>query len=134
MVAIEGVVTGWAPGAAAAHRSTKGARGPAPKGPKPEKPEKREHRLDKVHMPRGVHTMSNRIIAPVTFGVRSVAKEDAGDGSWCELMWRGGRGARITNTPRDAETITGWWCTEEKVVRGVVPPRTTRTEDRKSVV
>ena len=34
---------------------------------------KMEHRLDKVHMPRGVHTMSDRIIAPVTFGVRRVA-------------------------------------------------------------
>ena len=105
----------------------KGTRGLAPKGPKPEEPEKREHRLDKVHMPRGVHTMSDRIIAPVTFGVRRVAKEDAWDGSWCELVWRGGRGARITETPEDAETIIGRWCAEEKVVRGVVPPRATRT-------
>ena len=71
--------------------------------------------------------MSDRIIAPVTFGVRSVAKEDAGDGSWCELMWRGGRGARITETPEDAETIIGRWRAEEKVVWGIVPPRATQT-------
>ena len=71
--------------------------------------------------------MSDRIIAPVTFGVRRVAKEDAWDGSWCELVWRGGRGARITETPEDAETIIGRWCAEEKVVRGVVPPRATWT-------
>ena len=88
---------------------------------------KREHRLDKVHMPRGVHTMSDRIIAPVTFGIRRVAKEDAWDGSWCELVWHGGRGARITETLKDAGTIIGRWCAEEKVVRGVVLPRATRT-------
>ena len=69
--------------------------------------------------------MSDRIIAPVTFDVRGVAKEDTWDGSWCELVWRGGRGARITETPEDAETIIGRWCAEEKVVRGVVPPRAT---------
>ena len=100
---------------------------PALKGPKPEEPEKRKHHLDKVHMPRGVHMMSDRIIAPVTFGVRRVAKEDAGDGSWCVLVWCDGRGARITETPKDAETIIGRWCTEEKVVRCVVPPRATQT-------
>ena len=88
---------------------------------------KREHRLDEVHVPRGVHTMSDRIIAPVTFGVGRVAKKDAWDGTGCKLVWRGGRGARITETPEDAETIIGRWCAEEKVVRGVVPPRATRT-------
>ena len=71
--------------------------------------------------------MSNRIIAPVTFGVRRVAKEDAWDRSWCELVWHGGCGARIIETPKDAETVIGWWCTEEKVVRSVVPLRMTRT-------
>ena len=71
--------------------------------------------------------MSDRIIAPVTFGVRGVAKEDAWYETWCEFVWRGGRSARITKTPKDAKTVIGRWCTEEKVVRSVVPPRTTRT-------
>ena len=71
--------------------------------------------------------MGHEIITPVTFGVGRIAKEDAWDGSGCELVWRGGHGATITETPKDAETVIGWWCTEEKVVRSVVPPRTTRT-------
>ena len=71
--------------------------------------------------------MSDRIIAPVTFGIRRVTKKDAWDRSWCELVWRGGCGARITETPEDVETIIRRWCAEEKVVRGVVPPRATRT-------
>ena len=71
--------------------------------------------------------MSDRIIAQVTFVVRRVAKEDTWDRSWCELVWRGRRGARITETPEDAETIIGRGCAEEKVVRGVVPPRATWT-------
>ena len=69
--------------------------------------------------------MSDRIIAPVTFGIRRVAKEDAWDGSWCELVWRGGRGARITETPENAKTIIRWNRTEEELVRGVVPAGTT---------
>ena len=69
--------------------------------------------------------MSDRIIAPVTFGVRRVAKEDAWDRSWCELVWRGGRGARITETPEDAKTIIRWNRTEEELVRSVVPAGTT---------
>ena len=65
--------------------------------------------------------MSDRIIAPVTFGVRRVAKEDAWDGSWCELVWRGGRGARITETPEYAKTSIRWSRTEEELVSSVVP-------------
>ena len=71
--------------------------------------------------------MSDRIIALVTFGVRRVAKENAWDGTWCEFVWHGGCGARITKTPKDAETVIGRWCTEEKVVKSIVPPRTTWT-------
>ena len=71
--------------------------------------------------------MGDGVVAPVTFGVGRVAKEDAWVGSRCELVWRRGRGAGITETPKDAETIIGRWCDEEKVVRGVVPPRVTRT-------
>ena len=67
--------------------------------------------------------MSDRIIAPVTFGARRVAKEDAWDGTWCELVWCGGRGAGITETSKNAETIIGRCCAKEKVVRGIVPPR-----------
>ena len=78
--------------------------------------------------------MSERIIAPVTFGARRVAKEDAWDRSWCELVWRGGCGARITETPKDAKTIIGRWSTEKKVVRSVVPPRTTRTNVKRVAV
>jgi hypothetical protein len=71
--------------------------------------------------------MSDRIIAPVTFGVRRIAKKDAGNGTWCEFMWHGGGGARITETPKDAKTVVGRQCAEEKMMRGVVPPRATRT-------
>ena len=71
--------------------------------------------------------MSDRIIAPVTFGVGRVAKEDAWDGAGCKLVWRGGCGAGITETPKYAKTIIGQWCTEKKVVRGIVSPGTTRT-------
>ena len=71
--------------------------------------------------------MNDRIIAPVTFGVGRVAKEDAWDGAGCKLVWCGGRGARITETPKYAKTIIGRWCTEKKVVRGVVPPGMTQT-------
>ena len=88
---------------------------------------KREHRLDEVHVPRGVHTMSDRIIASVTFSVGRVAKKDAWDGAGCKLVWRGGRGARITETPKYAKTIIRRWCTEKKVVRSIVPSETTRT-------
>ena len=48
--------------------------------------------------------MSDRIIAPVPFGVRRVAKEDAWDRSWCELVWRGGCGARIMIIPKCRES------------------------------
>jgi hypothetical protein len=43
-------------------------------------------------------------------------------------VWSGGRGARIAKTPEDAKTVIGRRCTEEKVVRSVVPTRTTRTD------
>ena len=72
--------------------------------------------------------MSDRIIAPVTFGVRRIAKEDAGNRTWCEFMWREGGGARITETPKDAKTVVGRWCAEEKMMRGVVPPGATWTD------
>ena len=71
--------------------------------------------------------MGDWIIAPVNFGVGRIAKEDARKGPGREFVRSSGRGARITETPEDAETIIGRWCAEEKVVRGVVPPRVTRT-------
>ena len=61
--------------------------------------------------------MSDRIIAPVTFGVRRIAKKDAGNGTWCEFMWRGGGGARITETPKDAKTIVGKEGAKSEVVK-----------------
>jgi hypothetical protein len=72
--------------------------------------------------------MSDKIIAPVTFGVRRIAKKDAGNGTWCEFMWHGGGDARITETPKDAKTIVGRWSAEEKMMRSVVPPGMTRTD------
>ena len=71
--------------------------------------------------------MSDRIIAPVTFGVGRISKKDAKKGPGREFVRISGRGARITETPEDAKTIIGRWCAEEKLVRGVVPPRATRT-------
>ena len=43
-------------------------------------------------------------------------------------MSSGGRDAGITETPKNAETIIRWNCTEEKLVRSVVPARTTRAD------
>ena len=40
-------------------------------------------------------------------------------------MRSGGRGARITETPENAKTTIRWSCTEEELVRGVVPVGTT---------
>ena len=39
-----------------------------------------------------------------------------------------GRNARVAKTVEEAKAIIGWRCTEEKVVRGVVPTGTTRAD------
>ena len=43
-------------------------------------------------------------------------------------MRGGGRNARVAKAAKDAKAIIGWRCTEEKVVRSVVPMGTTRAD------
>jgi hypothetical protein len=89
---------------------------------------KRENQLIKVNMSRGIHAMGHGIIAPVTFGVRRITKEDTRDRPWSEFMRSGGRGARIAKTPEDPKIVVGWGYTVEELVRGIVPANTTGTD------
>ena len=76
-------------------------------------------------MPRSENAVGDWIIAPVTFGVGRIAKKDAREGPGREFMRSSGRGARVTETPKNAKTIIRWNRTEEELVRGVVPAGTT---------
>ena len=76
-------------------------------------------------MPRSENAMGDWTIAPVIFGVRRIAKEDARKRPGCEFVRSSGRGARITETPKNAMNIIRWNRTEEELVRSVVPARTT---------
>ena len=84
-------------------------------------------------MPRSENTVGDWIIAPVTFGVGRIAKEDARKGPGREFVRSSGRGARITETPENAKTIIRWNRTEEELVRGVVPAGTTRANVNEEV-
>ena len=75
--------------------------------------------------------MGHWIIAPVTFGVGGVTEKNTRDRPWSEFMRGGGRGARITETPEDPETIIGGGDTKEKLMRGIVPAWTTWTDVKK---
>ena len=86
---------------------------------------KREHQLIKVHMPQSENAVGYWIIAPATFGVWRITKEDARKGLGSEFVRSSGCGARITETPKNAKTIIRWNHTEEELVRGVVPAGTT---------
>ena len=72
-------------------------------------------------MPRSENVVGHWIIAPVTFGVGRITKEDARKRPGSEFVRCSGRGARITETPKNAKTIIRWNRTEEELVRGVVP-------------
>ena len=72
-----------------------------------------------------VPAVGDWIIAPITFGVGRIAKKDVREGPGREFMRSSGRGARVTETPENAETIIRWNCTEEELVRGLVPAGTT---------
>lgn len=72
--------------------------------------------------------MGHWIIAPVTFGVGRVTKKDARNRMGSEFMRGGGRGARITETPKNAKTIIGWGRTEKELMRSIVPARATRAD------
>ena len=71
--------------------------------------------------------VGHSIIAPVTFGVGRITKENARKRPGSEFVRSSGRGARITETPENAKTIIRWSRTEEELVRRVVPAWTTRT-------
>jgi hypothetical protein len=66
---------------------------------------KRKHKLIKVNVSRGVNPTGHGIIAPVTFGVGRIAKEDTWSGTRGEFMRRSGRCARIIETPEGPKTI-----------------------------
>ena len=70
--------------------------------------------------------MGHWIIAPVTFGVGRITKEDARKRPGSEFVRCSGRGARITETHENAKTIIRWNRTEQELVRSVVPVWTTR--------
>jgi len=76
-------------------------------------------------MPRSENAVGHWIIAPITFGVGRITKEDARKRPGSEFVRCSGRGARITETPENAKTIIRWNRTEEELVRGVVPAGTT---------
>ena len=88
---------------------------------------KREHQLMKVHVPRSIDAVGHWIIPPVTFGVGRITEKDARNRPGSEFARGGGRGARITETPENAKTIIRWGCTEEELVKSIVPARTTQT-------
>ena len=78
----------------------------------------------KVHMPQTKNAVGHWIIAPVTFGVGRITKEDTRKRPRSEFVRSNGRGARITETPEDAKTIIRWSRIEEEMVRSVVPAGT----------
>ena len=77
-------------------------------------------------MSRSENAVGHWIIAPVTFGVGRITKKDAWKRPGSEFVRSSERGARITETPKNAKTIIRWNRTEEELVRGVVPAGTTR--------
>ena len=82
-------------------------------------------------MPQSENAVGHWIIAPVTFGVGRITKENARKRPGSEFVRSSGRGARITETPEDVKTIIRWNRTEEELVRSVVPVRTTRANVNK---
>ena len=68
------------------------------------------------------------VITPLTFGVGGIAKEDTREGSWCEFAGGSGCGVGIAEAPKNAKTVIGWMHTKDKVMRCVVPTRTTRAD------
>ena len=88
---------------------------------------KREHQLIKVHVPQSEDEVGHWIIALATFGVGRITEEDARSRAGSKFLRGGGRGARITETPKNATTIIRWSHTKEELVRSIVPARTTRS-------
>ena len=84
-------------------------------------------------MPRSENAVGHWIIAPVTFGVGRITKEDARKRPGSEFVRCSGRGARITETPENAKTIIRWNRTEEELVRSVVPAGMTGADVNKEV-
>ena len=62
------------------------------------------------------------IVAPISRGVRGVADEDASDRTRCEFVRCGVGSTRIAKVPENTQAIIRWGRTEEKMVRGIVPP------------
>ena len=67
------------------------------------------------------------IEAPISLVLERETEKDAWGGSGGEFVWCSGGGARVTQASEDAKTIIGWRRTEEKLVWGEVPARTTRS-------
>jgi hypothetical protein len=75
--------------------------------------------------------MGHGIIAPVTFGVGRVTKEDTRDQTRSEFMRSGGRSARITKAPEDPKTIVRRRGTKEELMRSIIPARATWADVKK---
>jgi hypothetical protein len=75
--------------------------------------------------------MGHGIIAPVTFGVGRVTKENTRDRTRSEFVRSGGRGARITKAPEDPKTIVRRGGAEEELTRSIIPARTTWADVKK---
>lgn len=85
---------------------------------------KRKHMLIKVNVLGSEHTVRDRIVAPISLGVRGVADEDASDRTGCKFVGSGVGSARIAKLPENTQAIIGRGSTEEKMVRCIVPPWT----------
>ena len=72
--------------------------------------------------------MGHWIIAPVTFGVGEITKEDARKRLGSEFVRSSGRGARIIETLEDAKTIDRRNRTKEELVGSIVPARAARAD------
>ena len=68
--------------------------------------------------------MGHWIIAPITFGVGRITKEDASEGVWREHVRGGGGDVRVTKTRKDKKLIIRGRGAEEKLVVCIVPART----------
>ena len=83
---------------------------------------KRKHMLLKVNVPGSEHTVGDRIIAPISLGVRGVADEDTSDRSRCKLVRSSVDSAGIAKPPKNTQVVIRRGRTKEKMVRCVVPP------------
>ena len=71
--------------------------------------------------------MRDRIIAAVAFGVRRIAKKDAGHRPRCELMRSSGSNVGIARATEYAELSIGGWHAKQEMMRCEIPASATGT-------